>query len=524
MSLRFKSFVIIISFIIALSVFFTANYYYVLLNYSRDIEERFAEDSIERINTSLNIEIEDFAFKCSSFSDWVKTFINSPNKKYINNNLKEFDYENCGFSFVAIADLKGDIIYADSYDYPLKAGLKSTIRDIFNNNVIKEAAKNLEAVSGIINIGDEVCIISFNTIMGNKDSAGPSGYFIAGRNIENANIFKVKYGSDHLSFSLFADDARSSYFNEIRAEVLLDDLAIRQDDELRGLHSYHLVRDISGKPSILLTLYQQSNIFDISRKATIFIIYTSIAVIIVLISVFILIFEKLIVSKVTKLNEDINMFMSGSRYEQDQPGRKNINKTDDEIDKLGENVQKVLGIINYRYSAEKLFTGMINEFLKMDYKNENIISFINTSLGKIGGFTGADRAFIMIKDDRMETISIKYEWDAYGIEPLIDKFSKYPTDNIKPISDILQETDVFFTKPFDFDESADNQDGEMKLFADLNVKSCIVAGLDKTLVNPTGFLFISTAIEEKLWYNEEVDLLKNSAVLFSRAISLIDKY
>ena len=27
----------------------------------------------------------------------------------------------------------------------------------------------------------------------------------------------------------------------------------------------------------------------------------------------------------------------------------------------------------------------------------------------------------MIKDDRMETISIKYEWDAYGIEPLIDK-------------------------------------------------------------------------------------------------------
>jgi len=48
--------------------------------------------------------------------------------------------------------------------------------------------------------------------------------------------------------------------------------------------------------------------------------------------------------------------------------------------------------------------------------------------------------------------------------------------------------------------------------------------LDKTLVNPTGFLFISTAIEEKLWHNEEINLLKNSSALFSRAVALINKY
>ena len=136
MTLRFKSFVIAISFIIVLSVFFSVSYYYVFLSYSRDVEARFAEDSIERIYTSLNLEIKDFTYICSSYSDWVRTynFVENPDSEYINENLKESDFENFGFNFVAIADLQGNVLYADSYNYLLKLGLKSIIRKIFNNN------------------------------------------------------------------------------------------------------------------------------------------------------------------------------------------------------------------------------------------------------------------------------------------------------------------------------------------------------------------------------------------------------
>lgn len=523
MSLRFKSFIIIISFIIVISVFFAVSYYHVFLNYSRDIEGRFAEDSIERINTSLNIEIKDFAFICSSFSDWIKTFdfINNPNAKYINDNLKKSDYENFGFDFVAIADLDGNIIYADSYDYLLKLGLKSIIRNIFNNNTIKEASRNIEEVSGIINIKDEAYIISFNTVKKNKDSINPNGYFIAGRNIKNSNIFKVKYDPDYLSFSLFADENKATDFNEIRAEVLLDDLAIRQETELKGLHSYHLVRDISGKPSILLTLYQKSNISDISRKTTIFIIYTSFAVIIILISVFILVFEKFVVSKIAKLNENINMFISGNKYDLSLFDKRNISKTDDEIDNLSGNVQKILRMINYRYSSEKIYTGIANDFLKIDYEKSKIISFINSSLEKIGSFTGADRAFIGLIDECMETASAIYEWNAFGIEPLNDKFSTYPFENIKSILDILPEEGVSHLKSAD--EFNDTQHEVMKLFKYLNVKSFIAVNLYKNNENQTAFLFINTDIEEKLWHDEEIELLKNSASIFSKALYLIHK-
>lgn len=525
MSLRFKSFIIIISFVTILSVFFSVTYYYVFLNYSGDTEERFAEDSIERINTSLNIEIKDFAYKCNSFSDWVKTynFINSPNKKYIDENLKESDYENFGFNFVAISDLKGNIIYADSYDYLLKLGLKSIIRNIFNHETIKGAAENLEEVSGIIKIKNEIYIISFNPVKENKYSAEPNGYFIAGKNIKNANIFKVRYDPDYLSFSLFTDDMNVPDFNDIRAEVLLNNLAVRQDNDMKGLHSYFLVRDISGKPAILLTLYQQSNIYDISRKATIFIIFTSIAVIFILISVFILIFKKFIIAKIAKLNENINIFISGSKSDMSLFDRKNTDKkTDDEIDNLGANIQKMLRIINYRYTIEKLFTDITHSFLRTDNKTSEVISFINLSLEKIGSFTGADRAFIGIIDKVGKKAFIKYEWVASGIEPMTERFDKYSFDNIMWIADRLQKDGISYIKSAE--EADDNKNEILKFFRDLNIKSNILVNLHHGNENFTGFMGINTAIEEKIWHDEEIELIKNSADVYSKAISLINIY
>jgi sensor domain CHASE-containing protein len=523
MSLRFKSFVIIISFIAVLSIFFSISYYYVFLNYSEDIEARFAEDSIERISTSLNIEVKDFAYICSSFSNWIKTynFVSRPDPKYIKDNLKKSDYENFGFSFVAITDLKGKIIYTDSYDYLLRIGLESTVRDIFDNYTINDAARNLKEISGILKIKDEVYIIYFNTVKENKDSSAPNGYFLAGKNIKNANIFKVKYDPDYLIFSLFADDNKIPDFNEIRAEVLLNNMTVRQDEELKGWRSYSLVRDISEKPIILLTLYQQSNIFDISRKAIIFIIYTSVAVIFILIAVFILLFEKLVISKIAKLNENISMFISGNEHDLTLFDTKIFdNKTDDEIDKLSSNIQKMLRTINYRYSIEKHLTGITNDFLKVDNNVSKIVSFINASLGKIASFTGADRAFIAILDEKEKTVSISYEWDADKIEPMIDKLRNFPVENIKWVLDNLQKNDVYYMKSYD--EFTDNQYETLKLIKDLNVKSLIAVKICDINEKLIGFIGINTAIEEKFWHDDEIEFLKNSAAIFSKAILIVN--
>ncbi len=311
MTLRFKSFVIAVSFIIILSVFFIVSYYFVFLSYSRNVEARFAEDSIERIHTSLNLEIKDFAYICSSYSDWIRTykFVENPDFEYIEENLKESDFENFGFDFIAITDLKGNVLYADSYNYLLKLGLKSIIRKIFNHSKIKETAANLEETSGIIKIKNEAYIISFNTVKKYRDAPNPNGYFIAGKKLKNANIFKVRYDPDYLNFSLFEENSSVPDFNEIRSEILLNNMVVRQDSSSKELHVYFLIKDVSDKPTLLLTLYQKSDVSDISHKTTIFIIYTSV-VIFILISIFILIFERYVIKKIARLNKNIEIFLS----------------------------------------------------------------------------------------------------------------------------------------------------------------------------------------------------------------------
>jgi len=105
---------------------------------------------------------------------------------------------------------------------------------------------------------------------------------------------------------------------------------------------------------------------------------------------------------------------------------------------------------------------------------------------------------------------------------MIDKFSNYPIENIKWILDMLQEDEVFSMKSCE--ELIDNQYGALKLFKDLNVKSGIAVNICDSNKNSIGFLGINTAIEEKLWHDEEIGLLRNSAAIFFKALSLINKY
>ena len=169
-----------------------------------------------------------------------------------------------------------------------------------------------------------------------------------------------------------------------------------------------------------------------------------------------------------------------------------------------------------------MFTDITHSFLRTGNKTSEIISFINLSLEKIGSFTGADRAFIGIIDKVGKKAFIKYEWVASGIEPMTERFDKYSFNNIMWIVNRLQKDGISYIKSAE--EADDNKNEILEFFRDLNIKSNILVNLHHGNENFTGFMGINTAIEEKIWHDEEIKLIKNSADVYSKAISLINIY
>jgi sensor domain CHASE-containing protein len=497
------------------------SYYYVFFNCSKEIESRFARDNIQRINNSLDIEINDFAFACSRLANDIKKsdFDYSPVLIHTKDDLNKSELNALGFSFVGVTDLNKNIIYSDSYEYPLGTNPKELISRILDNNTIKEAFKYKEEIKGIIKIKQEIYIISMNSIEKKENNLNiGDGYFIAGKNIKNSNIFDVSYEPDHLNYLLFTEDYDYPGFDEIRSEAILKDIAIISDKESKGIYAYRLVRDISNQPVILLTLYQHTDIFDIGKKAAIIIIYISLIVVFILISLFILVFEKIVISKITKLNDNVSMVLAKDKCS-NNPDAKRISyhKTDDEIDNLNNNIQDMLRLINYRYSTEKLSKEIMNDFLNCKRDAKNLTIFLNNSLERIGSFVGADRAFIGVISKDKKTATKIYEWDASGIESTIDKCIKYPIKKIKWIIDILEKEGVFIMKSND--ELFEKQLAVFKLFDNLSVKSNIIVSIYDDNKKLAGFIGINTAIEEKIWNDEDISLLKNIAIIFSKAIS-----
>ncbi len=197
-----------------------------------------------------------------------------------------------------------------------------------------------------------------------------------------------------------------------------------------------------------------------------------------------------------------------------------MSATDDEIENLGRNVQKVLEKINYHYSKERLLTKIAKNFLKHDVQSFKAGPFIKDTLENVGGFIGADQVFILISDKKAKISCFKYRWNAAGIKDPLTEPDNFPIEKFKLLSDAINKEGIFLINSRD--ELDDKQKEIQKLFEVLNVKSTIAVSIFKNSKSE-GILSACTLIEEKKWHKEEAELMKNTAYFIFWALSLINR-
>ena len=104
MSLRYKSLIIITCFVLILFFVFLLFSNFIFTNFTKKNEERYALENVQRVKNLIEKEITelDSFGKGYAFLDQSYSFINSPNQKYIEDNLKETDFNYFNFNDIII--------------------------------------------------------------------------------------------------------------------------------------------------------------------------------------------------------------------------------------------------------------------------------------------------------------------------------------------------------------------------------------------------------------------------------------
>ncbi len=158
--------------------------------------------------------------------------------------------------------------------------------------------------------------------------------------------------------------------------------------------------------------------------------------------------------------------------------------------------------LKYKLSFENLIANISTKFINVGYKNIN--EEIESSLGIIGRFLEADRAYIFQFYDPGNKMNNTYEWCARGIISGSKKFEEIDLEKELPwfFSNIQKKEIVLIS---DTDSLNEKASFEKKYFQDRNIKSLIVVPmvLEDSLIGFLGFDFIRNKKE----LSKDYDLL-----------------
>jgi sensor domain CHASE-containing protein len=514
MSLRYKSLIVITCFVLIIFFVFLLFSNFIFANFTIKNEERYALENVQRVKNLIEKEITEFDSysKGITFLNQSYSFIKSPNQKYIDDNLNKTDLNYFNFNFFIFTDLNGKAIFSKNNCFENDYYFNNFLKKMLENKKIKETLKNKSEIRGVFGFNKSEFIISVNPVYDNKEDP-PNGFLITGREFGKIELFNIKLNPGSSTYELFADTKNNSVDEKIKSELILSNQIVTFDKERAELISYLLIRNINDQPEIVLKVIQYPGVFKLNREANILYVAISSIFVFILISLLLIIFERFVLSKIIRLNQNIGLVITGRRLNLNNGPNPEKLRPADEIDNLNTNINKLLSLINYRNNHGNLIIGAFNGYMNLTEKKAD--DFINNTLRKIGSFSGSDRVAILLFSKSNGNAEIFYDWQALNIDVAAGKYKSLSFKDLEWLFDMVKAEGKFFMGSVE-DIPEDQRKLRELLISDSTKSFLSIAMLFEN--NLTGLVKFDTVLEEKEWSSEDIELLKNITGILTYAI------
>jgi diguanylate cyclase (GGDEF)-like protein/PAS domain S-box-containing protein len=310
-------------------------------------ERKLVKDNMERVIKLIDKDTEALNATAGDWSLWDDTyyFLKGDNDTYVQDNLADASVATLRLNMMIYLDNSGKIIYSKGFD--LNTNKETQLSEDMNkyiypeSNIIKH--NNLDSiVSGLIFVDDKPMIVSSRPISTSNKTEPKAGTLIIGKFIEGAN-HKILQDLTDSKVIINQINNKTSFNGE--KHYIIEDNGYEHVVNILNKNSIvcdTIIKDVIGNPSLFIRMEMPRDIYNEGYSNLKLFVKIFAAAILVLSLLAMISTEKLILSRLNKLNN----FIKDISLNKDTSQRI-ILKGKDEITNLAEATNSMLQEIEY---------------------------------------------------------------------------------------------------------------------------------------------------------------------------------
>jgi len=320
----------------------------ILLDGLAEIEEENTHQSVERALSVLSNDLSSLEATADDWASWDDTyaFIEDANPDYIESNLTDETFIGLGLNFILFIDTSGEVVFGKAFDLhneeevPVSRSLQGYLSA---NDSLWRHPDTESSITGILLLAETSVLIASQPILTSEDEGPIRGALIMGYYLDATNIDRLGE-TTLLSIDVQRIDGTQmpADFQSARLSLSKETPILVQPLGEKYVAGYALLMDVYGKPALMLRVDMPRDIYQRGRTNIAYLILAIVGVGLVVGVVAMLIIEKWVLSRLTRLSKSVsNIGESGDLSTRvSMGGRDEVSKLADTIDVMTETLEQ----------------------------------------------------------------------------------------------------------------------------------------------------------------------------------------
>jgi len=311
MSLRKKTLAIIGITIVSLVIVLYVLVRIILLGSYAHLEEQYAQNDVQRAVNALLNKVSNLNIKASDWSNWDDTyaFVNDVNQRYIRSNLTNDAFSLLGINLILFINSKGQVVFGKAFDLYNKKEIPvppDMLEHVTSGDLLIRKTGEQDVVTGLVLLPEGLMVIASRPILTSANKGPVRGTLMMGLFLDSGQIEKLsKITHVSLSGYRFDDPQLPLNVQAMRPLLLKEKRILVRPLNSQTIAGYALLKDIYGKPALLLTADMPRNIYNQGRE-TLFYFGVSLLGVCLVFSLLTMSFlERLVLSRVALLSKNV---------------------------------------------------------------------------------------------------------------------------------------------------------------------------------------------------------------------------
>ncbi|RPI25005.1 MAG: HAMP domain-containing protein, partial [Chloroflexota bacterium] len=284
----------------------------IILGSFLDLEKESTQRDVERVRAAVEDDLSKLNILDGDWAAWNDTyeFIVDQNQEYIDANLMPDTLINLRLNIILYLDAESQVVFSKGIDLESEEETplpQSLVIGLTPSNPLLKHSNPRDSVEGIILLPEGPLLVASHPIVTSEYEGPIRGALIMARYLTPSEVNRLA-GLTHmaLSFSLYDDPQLDPDFLTAKSSITGDQPVYIKPVDSETVAGYTLFEDIYGDPALILRVMIPRDIYSHGQASITYFFWALIAVGLLLGSLTILLLERFVLSRLAKLNKDVN--------------------------------------------------------------------------------------------------------------------------------------------------------------------------------------------------------------------------